>query len=296
MGTKIESIGVFRDESVIETPTFDLIRKAGESCIEKSQYGRERIDVLIHVSIYRSNEFVEPAMATYIQRDLGINHQIKTSAGPKTFSFDLMNGSMGFLQGCQVLSAMFATEKAHTGLLVSGNSKKFLGTYVGPKNVFYEVGVAVLLDDAHDPTKGFSSFFFRHFPQYSRLLESHLEYRTKKWLSIFTPDPKLEDIYLEIFSQGVIDYLYQENQDLDSFDFVIPPQVSAQFVAKAANKIGGNAAKFVDITKGEGDLMTASEAMAIKYLLDRGLAKPGGKALIVNVGSGLQFGCATYMF
>ncbi len=54
--------------------------------------------------------------------------------------------------------------------------------------------------------------------------------------------------------------------------------------------------KYVDVTSDEGDLMTASESVALERLRSLGLAKSGKKVLISNVGSGLQFGCATYIF
>lgn len=294
MGSKVVNIGIYEDINEKQPLTFDLIEKASRICFDHPRYAPKDIDVLIHVSVYRSNEFVEPAMAAFIQRDLGINPHVEAGVERKTLSFDLNGGSLGFLHGCQTINAMIASKKIKTGLIVGGNSMRFLGTYVGPETAYSQIGIAVLLDGASRQDEGFSSFYFRSFPEHASLYQSHLEYKEKTWYSVINIDPTIEKAYLDVFSQGLRDYLAKNKLKLDYFDYIIPPQVSPRFLADVAKLLGGDASRYIDVADHEGDLMTSSESVALHHIIKSGLATPGKRILVTNVGSGLQFGCAIY--
>jgi 3-oxoacyl-[acyl-carrier-protein] synthase III len=296
VGSRIVNIGIYQKGSTDGVSTFDLISNAARICLDQPQYAPKDIDLVIHLSVYRTNDFVEPAMAAFIQRDLGINHRIDASDNRRTLSFDLSNGALGFLQGCQTLDATIASKKAKTGLIVGGNSMRFIGTYIGPQRAYSEVGIAVLIDEASRQGQGFSSFYFRSFPEHMPLFQSYLEHRDKQWYSIIDIHPSIENIYLDIFSRGVRDYLAKNKLDLDYFNYIVPPQISSRFVSEVKKMFGGNDNRYIDVTRDEGNLMSASESVALHYLMKRGLGNPGKRALIANVGSGLQLGCATYVF
>jgi 3-oxoacyl-[acyl-carrier-protein] synthase III len=295
MGSQIESIGIYHSTNKKGIPTFELVKRASDACLERSRYDRKDIDVLVHVSVYRTKEFVEPAMASYIQRDIGINHDYQMGPGTKTLSFDLINGSSGFLQGCQTISAMISANKVKTGLVVSGNSKNLTGGYSGLVRPYYEVGIATLLDETAERDRGFTSFHFRSFPEHIAAYEYHVEHRDKRWLSVIDISPNIENIYYDIYTQGIKEYLSKHGRDLSWYDYIVPPQVSSSFVSRIAETGGVDPDKYIDVTNDEGDLMTASESVAFERLGSLGLAKPGTKLLITNVGSGLQFGCASYV-
>ncbi len=296
MTSRIESIGIYKDRNEINVPTFDLINKASEKCFESSRFDRTSVNVLIHVSVYRTKEFVEPAMAAYIQRDLGLNHDNTTGSEPKTLSFDLINGSLGFLHGCQVIDAMIESKKSRIGLIVSGNSKRLTGKVVAPKQTYSEIGIAMLLASTPNREEGFSSFYFRSFTEHLAANEYYVEHQNKRWVSIIDISPNIEQIYLDIYIKGITEYLGRNNRELSWYDYIIPPQVSSAFVSRIIEMEGEDPDKYVDVTSDEGDLMTASESVALERLRSLGLAKSGKKVLISNVGSGLQFGCATYIF
>lgn len=296
MGSKIVNIGIFRNRESETVSTLDLMNNAARICLDQPHYALKDIDLVINLSIYRTNDFVEPAMAAFVQRDLGINSHVENISDRKTLSLDLSNGSLGFLQGCQTVSAMIASKKIKTGLIVSGNSKCVVGTFVGPQQAFSEVGAATLLDEAPDENQGFSSFCFQSFPEYIQSYQSYAEFKDKHWFTVIEHDSSIEKIYLEVFSRGLRDYLKKSRIDLDSFDYIVPPQVSPPFVADVVKLLGVDTAKCVDVTDGSGNLLTASESVALHHLLKTGQADFGQKALVTNVGSGFQFGCATYVF
>ena len=53
---------------------------------------------------------------------------------------------------------------------------------------------------------------------------------------------------------------------------------------------------FVELVSEGKDLFTSSLPCSLHEIETRDLAKPGDIGLVINVGAGLQVGCATYCF
>ena len=54
--------------------------------------------------------------------------------------------------------------------------------------------------------------------------------------------------------------------------------------------------KYVDIVDDGKDYFTSSLAYAFQYARRQDVVKPGDIGLIINVGTGIQIGCAIYYF
>jgi len=296
MGVKIESIGIYENVDEVAGSSLELIRKAALDCIARSNCDKNEIDVLINVSLYRDNYFAEPAFATFVQNDLGINHDIKTCSAPRTFAFDLMNGAMGFLNACQLISTMIIANKAKTGLVVSGDMVDLPLNESGHPPGFCVTGAAILLGYAPNANNGFGPFFFKKFIDYIDVYDSYMFYENKKLSILFKKALAIEEVYLEAVSRGVSEFLTKEGCNIDDFHIVLPPQVSPGFVAEVADVLGGNSKNFIDVTRKDGDLFNASLPMSMGHVFKNGLASPGQRSLIISVGSGIQVGCAIYNF
>ncbi|MBW2598895.1 MAG: hypothetical protein JRC60_02100 [Deltaproteobacteria bacterium] len=296
MGIRIESIGLFENNNGAVKTSLELVRRAAEPCIAGSRYNKEDIGVLINTSVYRDDYFCEPAFASYVQNDLEINHDKEDSLGSKTLSFDVSNGAMGFLNACQLAGAMIASGKAKTGLVVSGDLVDYDIIKKGDSPGFYVSGAAMLLDEVPGAGSGFSSFYFRTFADMQKAYESYLILDNKRMAMMFKKNPALEKIYLDVISRGVSEFLTKEGVVLDGFDLIIPPQISPGFVTVMADHLGVEKEKMIDVTREDGDLFNASLPVAIDHIYKNDLASPGQKALIINVASGIQVGCAIYDF
>jgi len=84
--------------------------------------------------------------------------------------------------------------------------------------------------------------------------------------------------------------------DLDDFDMIIPSQISSAFITKMAGILGVKREKMIDVTREGGNLFNASLPAAMDHIFKRNPPEPGQKALIINVASGIQVGCAVYEF
>ncbi len=297
MAIKIESTGLFENGNGKVTSSLELIRNAFSNCLQKSRFDKNEIDLILQVSSYKDHNLGEPAFATFVQNDLGINHVKNDSSPPRTLSFDLLNGGMGFLNSCQAAGAMFAADQAHTCAVVSGN---VWALRLNPKSScppgFFSMGAAMVLEKSAKADSGFGSFLFKRFPEYREAYYSHLIFEEGRFSLIFKRAPDLEKIYLSAIARCIPEFLDREKTDLQAFDLILPPQISPGFISELAGQLGVSRSRFIDVTRKEGDLFTASLPAALDHAVAQGLARPGRKALIINVGAGLQVGVAAYVF
>jgi 3-oxoacyl-[acyl-carrier-protein] synthase III len=295
MGITIDSIGLFENKDQSVKSSRELCRRAAESCIEQSAYNKEDIGLLISVAVYRDDYYCEPSFSSFVQNDLKINHDKTDSLGPKTLSLDVLNGAMGFLNACQVCSAMITAGKAKTGLVVSSDNVEDVSEK-GDCPGFLPTGAAMLLAGGKNGGSGFKNFYFKTFTEMQDACESYLFHDQDHMTFIFKRDPDVENVYLRAVSIGVSKFLKRESVGLDDFDMIIPSQISSEFITKMARVLGVKREKMIDVTREGGDLFNASLPAAMNHIFKHNPPTPGQKALIINVASGIQVGCAVYEF
>jgi 3-oxoacyl-[acyl-carrier-protein] synthase III len=295
MGITIDSIGLFENEDQSVKSSRELCKRAAESCIEQATCNKEDIGLLISVAVYRDDYYCEPSFSSFVQNDLKINHDKTDSLGPKTLSLDVLNGAMGFLNACQVCSAMITAGKVKAGLVVSSDNVEDVSEK-GDSPGFLPTGAAMLLAGGKNGGSGFKKFYFKTFTEMQDARETNLIHDEGHMTFIFKRDPDLEDVYLRAISIGVSKFLKREAAGLDDFDMIIPSQISSKFITKMAGALGVKREKMIDVTREGGDLFNASLPAAMNYIFKHNQPKPGQKALIINVASGIQVGCAVYQF
>ncbi|NOY68019.1 MAG: hypothetical protein GXP53_00790 [Deltaproteobacteria bacterium] len=296
MGITIDSIGLFENSDRSVKTSLELCRKAAVPCIEQSGYEKEDIGIVVSVAVYRDDYFCEPSFSSFVQKDLKINHDKQDSTGPKTLSLDVLNGAMGFLNACQLSTAMIASGKVKTGLVVSSDIVDDNVSEKGDSPGFHPSGAAMLLTGGNNSGSGFKSFHFRTFPEMQDSFESYMFNDTMGMTLIFKRDSNIEDAYLRAVSRGVSEFLENENTAIDDFDLIIPSQISSGFITKTAAILGVERKKMIDVTVDDGDLFNASLPAAMDHVFKHNLSAPGKKALIINIASGVQVGCAVYQF
>jgi hypothetical protein len=191
---------------------------------------------------------------------------------------------------------LIAIQKAKVGLIVSGNTKNHIGTVIEPQLGFREMGVAALVDRAPDTGRGFSDFYFCGFPEFLGDYESYVYFREGEWFSRGVQSPDIIDLYVQAAESSVNEYLRRLGRSIQSFDVVIAQQITPAFILKTCAALGGEKAKFIDLTENNDDLQSASIPVGLKHVIENGLVKEGNQALLISVGSGIQGGCATYTF
>ncbi len=292
---QVASVGTLATDTEVEKKTLALIKAATESCFAASAYERSAIDLLIYAGVYRDDFLSEPAVAALVAGMLDINADIEMQQDKKTFALDVFNGGLGPLNACYAAIAMIQAQKVNNALIVASevenNRDKLPADLVGVE----ETGSALLLDESPNGKTGFGNFVFQYFTQRMAALRSHTVIRNGRTYLHIDKDPQLETYYLQGIKQAVHELLDLEQLDMSRISVVLPPQISSSFIAELSNMLEVSRDKVVDV-HAQHDLFTSSLAYTLQHVRERQLVKSGDIGLIINVGSGLQVGCATYYF
>lgn len=85
---------------------------AGKKVLEKSQFDKEDIDLIVHGAVSRDR--LEPATASYVHRALNLSHN--------TQIFDISNACLGFLNSMLVAGGMIESGLIKKALIVCGEN------------------------------------------------------------------------------------------------------------------------------------------------------------------------------
>ncbi len=292
---RVESIGTAPADTNIEKKTLPLIEAAAKQCLANSTYQKSDIDLLIYSGVYRDDFLCEPAVAALVDGMLAINDDSETQQDKKTFAMDMLNGSLGTLDACYTAIGMMQSEKIKNALIVTSeienNREKSPDELAGIE----ETGSALLLDESPDGKTGFGNFVFKSFTNYVSALGSRSIIRNGKTIMHFEHDPKLERYYIQCIRETVQELLDLEQLTMQQIKVILPPQVSSDFITDLSRKLEVERDRFVDVGA-EHDLFTSSLPYALEQARRQQRIKAGDIGLIINVGSGIQVGCASYYF
>ncbi|WP_282778412.1 MULTISPECIES: hypothetical protein [unclassified Nocardia] len=152
MGVRIKSTGTSRD-----TDTFSIVEhsaRAARQSLERAGVRPDQVGVLINTGVFRDSNTVEPAVSALIQKAAGIGLDY-AKEDPRSFSFDLMNGAVGVLNGVQVAQSVLATGSAEHVLVVSGDTHPSLTRSAADDEFPYATAGAALLLEFTDEPEGF---------------------------------------------------------------------------------------------------------------------------------------------
>ncbi len=301
MGTprvRLESIGTVVPDEKRRVDAVSLARMAGEHCFSRSKYSRNDINLLIHAGVHRDDFVCEPAIAAMVAGALHCNDAItvKSKGEKKTFAFDVFNGAVGFLNACYTAACMIKAQKFKTVMVVASEIENNAETRPDALLGINETGSAVIMDESEDDRTGFGRFLFRYFTDHIDAFRSRIGQENGTNFLSFTKDPEIENYYLDCIPKAVRELLTAEGLEMSQIKAVFPPQISPMFVDGLRQRISGIKDKIIDIADNGKDYFTSSAAYALQVARDRNLVQAGDIGLIINVGTGIQVGCATYYF
>ncbi len=273
-----------------------MASQAASSCLTTSAVPKNEIDLVIHTGVYRNEYLSEPALAAIIAGNLEINSGIRPLNERRTFTFDILNGSLGFLNACQVASRMMATGGCMNVLITAAeieNNRNLAGAH--PRGVV-DAGAAALLSMGVPDGPGFGAFSFASLEDPGKDLTSYSTNRNGKTvLEVKKATLAWEGVIPKI--QSVVEKcLSQEGLDLDSVQWVIPPPVDFDLLAQISRILEIPLEQFLVGPRMEGELLSCSIPFGLQQASTSGKPHPGDVGLILVLGSGFQVGCATYHF
>lgn len=268
---------------------------AAAACLADSGVDRTEVGLVIHTGIYRDDFLSEPAVATLVAGEVGINAEPESADAPKTFAFDILNGAVGFLNGCHVAAGMIGAGRTGHAMVLASEVENNTRESGYPLVGLAETGSAIMLSPSSGP-EGFGRFVFGHHPEYQGALRTYTQERDgRMWLRV-DRDPNLASIYVSCLPAAVKELLTLEGLEPEDIALVFPPYLPGAALSELAAGIGVDRSRFVETQGLTGDPFTSTLPYQIADARERGLVKPGDVALVMAVGSGIEVGCTTYRF
>lgn len=294
---RIEGIGFAAPDQAAKPSSIQFAVDAATACLDDSGVERTEIGLVVHAGIYRDDFLSEPAVATLVAGEVGINAEPESADAPKTFAFDVLNGAVGFLNGCHVAAGMIGAGRTAHAMVLASEVENNAPESGYARNGISETGSAIMLSPSHGP-EGFGRFVFGHHPEFRAALRTYTQERDgRMWLRV-DRDPNLAAIYVSCLPSSVKELLTLEGLEPEDIALVFPPYLPGAALDELAAHIGVDRSRFVDLeAQGQtSDPFTSTLPYQVADAQRRGLVKPGDVALIMAVGSGVEVGCTTYRF
>ena len=293
----VESIATAYPEPGEEADTLKLLGQAGNDCLAGSRFSKKQIGLLAYSGVFRTEFVTEPAIAALLAGDLKMNDICNPDAPHKTLALDIFNSSLGFLNACYLACELARAGRLQQAMIVASEVEN--NAQVAPHDLLglREMGSAVILHESEDGESGFQAFAFRYFHEFHDAVQviGTWNERGRPYL-VAACDDNLHRIYLDCIETSVAQFLKQQEVTTDDIRVLLPPQISPSFVAATGQRLGFGRERTVDVAIQGHDLATSSTPVALQAVRERRLASPGDLGLIVNVGAGVQVGCALYRF
>ncbi|HYU74714.1 MAG TPA: 3-oxoacyl-[acyl-carrier-protein] synthase III C-terminal domain-containing protein, partial [Ktedonobacteraceae bacterium] len=291
---RIESVGTIPGK--VKRNTQALVEAAVGDCLARSSYNRSDIELLIHAGTYHSDFIAEPAMAAIVAGNLKINGDIESQLDKKTFAFDLLNGAIGFLNACYAASGMIKAKKFKNAMIVASEIENNVEAPAKELRCLKETSSVVILEESAGGKEGFGNFVFKYFTDYLDTFAAYAVQERGKTYVHFKNDPSIEHYYLKCINETIGELLALEKLAISSIKVIFPPQISSAFISRLSSEMNVCREKFVDIAHDGKDYFTSSLPYALQHAREQQLVKAGDIGLIINVGTGIQIGCAIYYF
>jgi 3-oxoacyl-[acyl-carrier-protein] synthase III len=271
--------------------TVSALSEAALACLSAAGRGACDLDLLIHAGVYRSDFILEPAIAALVAGEIDAN-AATVSGERRTLAFDVFSGGVGALAACRAAMELFAVGRKTLALITAGEVDNNAGTGEPLPYPLAESACAILLEPSD--TSGLGRILQRDFPEHAAALETYGAWRNGVTYIDGRRAPDLEARFIDSLEATASELLALEGLDPESLAVVVAPQISASFLQRLEAQLGWRAPRFVDVTRTEGDLLTAG----FGFGLDRAMqdAGPGDVGLILAAGSGVQTAGALYYF
>ncbi len=271
-----------------------VTRDAAKAGLDRSTHDKKDIGLVIHAGVYRSEFISEPALATMLAGELGINSKAN-EGGNRTLALDVFNGAIGCLNACYVAAQMMWAKKCRVALISMSEIENNVLAGRPERRGLKEAASSLVLDCV-DGEKGFGRFLFRSFGNAADGFRSSTQFEKGRAYLRFEAGDEDEAKQMSLIKEMVGDLLAQEGLDLAAVKVILPPQNTPAWIARLAAVMGLPLERFVDATHPEGDLFTSSLPFAFRRVEEEHRAAAGDLGLVIAVGSGGQVGCATYHF
>lgn len=278
------------------TKPSDASAKAGKAVLQRSGFKPEQVEAFIHCAV--SRDMLEPATASFAHHQIGL--------GAHCQIFDLSNACLGFLNGLVALGAMIDSGQIKCGMIVAGeNGRPLVDQTVqhlltAPLNrneikpFFANLTIgsgAVAAIVCHEdllpagPKHRLLAGAYLAATQHSELCQGDT---SGQGLQMETDSEQLLVAGVEVARETWRKFEQETGWNRATPDHIICHQVGSMHRRKLYETVGLDLAKDFSTFETLGNTGSAALPTALALAVDRGVVKPGHKAALLGIGSGIN--------
>ena len=266
---------------------------AAEKVLQDSGIDRSRIGIIVNTSVCR--DYIEPSTACLVHNRLGLS--------PECLNFDLGNACLGFLSGMQMVSNMIERGQIDYGLIVDGESARFvqeatIARLQRPETTAQDFleqfatltlgsgSVAMLLARSDLAPNGhrFTGVVNRAATQHSGLCRGQNDHMVTDGKGLLVAGLELAS---ETFNIAKNDFGWSKD-GVDQVDEYVMHQVSGTHTVNLCQTLGLDSKKVLAIYPEFGNIGPASVAIVLSKAAETGRLHKGSRVALMGIGSGLN--------
>ena len=261
--------------------------------LQNSGIDRSRIGIIVNTSVCR--DYIEPSTACLVHNRLGLS--------PECLNFDLGNACLGFLSGMQMVSNMIERGQIDYGLIVDGESARFvqeatIARLQRPETTAQEFleqfatltlgsgSVAMQRPRTHLAPNGHRSTGVANRPatQHSGLCRGQNDHMVTDAKGLLVAGLELAS---ETFNIAKNDFGWSKD-GVDQVDEYVMHQVSGTHTVNLCQTLGLDSKKVLAIYPEFGNIGPASVAIVLSKAAETGRLHKGSRIALMGIGSGLN--------
>jgi 3-oxoacyl-[acyl-carrier-protein] synthase-3 len=289
VATTIEHVRFVEGGHWTNKRALELTDTAARECLVDAGLQPDDVDLLINTGLYRDRILGEPALASLVQEDVGINPEDPHSDGHGSFSFDVANGACGVLTAIQIADRFLQAGTIETALIVTSDADP--GHHLAPSFPFRPAGGAVLcrrddtasgMGEVHWTTRAEDGHAWRATVGYEET-HNRLRFEISEGFAEVAGVAAAQVTNATLRAAGLVPH---------DLAVVVASPAHPAFIETYAARSGIDVERI--ITSENEQLHTVSFVAALRRADESGLLTRNGIALFVCAGSGITAGAALY--
>ncbi len=278
-------------------PARDLLLNAAERALAQARLRPADIDLILYVGIGRG--WLEPAMASWVQRELGI---------PRATGFDLLDACASWLRGLEVAQAMLESGRYRAVLLVNSEAgmSEFANLELSDEKALTQNFAMFTLGEAATaailvPSEEQIYFHFATYPDGFDLclfpFRNVASYAPE--LAALRPNhfyAQSDRLVAKTTRRIVETYRADKTINHGNFDVFFSHSASARAIEVIASQLGLPMDKYVPTHADYGNTSSASIPLAMSLACGDGRLERGDRVLAISGSAGITVGFASFTF
>jgi 3-oxoacyl-[acyl-carrier-protein] synthase-3 len=302
MSAKIDSVGteIPGGAPLAKRGAITLSVRAARKSLKRAGLDPDSIGVLINCSVYKDENIGEPAVSTFIQREIDANPD--SDGTTSTFSFDIIDGGCGLITGMEIIDGFISSGEIEHGIVITSDVNPSSKYTIGFK--FKNSAAAVVLTRSLD-SSGFIGFKQYEYLQHRDQLKSKVTFQKdprrniigiRRMRNILTIEEVKEFRSTAITRSLESLDLFLEHMDLRTkdVDLIIPSQYPIGLPGEIARSTGLDQSRIIELPKNYGTLYSSGPGFGLRWAMKKGLWDRSKNIIFLGVSPGLKVSLGLY--